>query len=48
MNCGKQPRDSRGRHIIWHGWAGNYCRDCAKEIDKENYKSWKLIKKSKV
>ena len=49
MNCGKQPRDSKGRHIIWRscGWIGNYCRDCAKKIDKKNYKSWKLVKESK-
>ena len=50
MNCGKQPKDSRGRHIIWRscGWIGNYCKDCAKEIDKKNYKSWKLIKKVRI
>ena len=45
MKCGKQPRDSRGRHIIWRGWAGNYCKDCAKKENKENYKSWKQVKK---
>lgn len=47
IKCGKQPRDSRGRHIIWrsYGWVGNYCRDCAKKEDKENYKSWRLVKK---
>jgi NAD-dependent SIR2 family protein deacetylase len=45
MKCGKQPRDSRGRHIIWRGWIGNYCKDCAKKENKENYKSWKQVKK---
>ena len=45
MKCGKQPRDSRGRHIIWRGWIGNYCKDCAKKKNKENYKSWKQVKK---
>ena len=51
MKCGKQPKDSRGRHIIWRscGWIGNYCKDCAKEIDKENYNfwNWTLVKESK-
>ena len=47
MNCGKQPRDSRGRHIIWrsYGWIRNYCKDCAKKEDKKNYKSWRQVKK---
>lgn len=45
IKCGKQPRDSRGRHIIWRGWVGNYCKDCAKKENKENYKSWKQVKK---
>ena len=49
MKCGKQPKDSRGRHIIWRscGWIGNYCKDCKKEIDKENHNFWKLVKESK-
>ena len=47
IKCGKQPIDSRGRHIIWrsYGWIANYCRECAKKQNKKNYKSWRLVKK---
>ena len=38
INCGKQPRDSRGRHIIWRstGWIEPYCKECAKKNDKDD------------
>lgn len=31
--CGKQPRDSKGNHIIWRtgGWVSNLCKDCFKK-----------------
>ena len=31
--CGKQPRDSKGNHIIWRtsGWITNLCKDCFKK-----------------
>lgn len=47
INCGKQPRDSRGRHIIWRsiGWIEPYCKECAKKNDKDEYKSWKETKR---
>lgn len=33
QNCGKQPRDSKGNHLIWttKGWITNLCKDCLKE-----------------
>ena len=32
QNCGKQPRDSKGNHLIWttRGWITNLCKDCLK------------------
>lgn len=33
MSCGKQPRNSRGKRIIWlsKGWIAPYCKECAKK-----------------
>ena len=39
--CGKQPRDSKGNHIIWRtsGWITNLCKDCF----KKQYTGGKLV-----
>lgn len=47
--CGKQPRDSKGNHIIWttEGWITNLCKDCfKKEVLK--YKSIKRLSKGEL
>lgn len=46
LHCGKQPRDSKGNHIIWKtkGWITNLCKDCfKKEVLKD--KSIKRLSK---
>lgn len=32
--CGKQPRDSRGKNLIWltPGWTSPYCKDCLRKV----------------
>lgn len=44
MRCGKVPRTSDGRHLIWQtrGWITNYCKDCL----EKNYTSGGNVKKS--
>ena len=44
--CGKQPRDSKGNHIIWttEGWITNLCKDCFKKEVLKN-KSIKQLSK---
>lgn len=49
--CGKEPRDSRGRRLIWRssGWIGNYCKECFKKEfgnDKEYLNNCRHVKKS--
>ena len=50
MKCGKTPRTSDGRHLIWqtHGWITNLCRDCfekdwtnGKPLKKKDRKAFK-------
>ena len=33
IRCGKQPKNSKGQHIIWRttGWICPYCKECFKK-----------------
>lgn len=57
QNCGKQPRDSKGNHLIWttKGWIINLCKDCLKKeelstsfkpLSKKDQKEFKEYVKS--
>lgn len=57
QNCGKQPRDSKGNHLIWttKGWITNLCKDCLKKeelstsfkpLSKKDQKEFKEYVKS--
>ena len=40
IRCGKQPKNSKGQHIIWRttGWICPYCKDCfRKEISGNDW-----------
>lgn len=47
QNCGKQPRDSKGNHLIWttKGWIINLCKDCLKEEELRGTSFKSLSKK---
>ena len=50
IKCGKQPKNSKGQHIIWrtNGWICPYCKDCfKKEISGENWSKKKERKRQK-
>ena len=45
--CGKQPRNSKGEHMIWEsrGWIFPYCKECAKKYYFERCKHDVLFQK---
>lgn len=42
-SCGKQPRDSKGNHLIWtsRGWIEHLCKDCVMKDVKDDKMSFK-------
>lgn len=48
-SCGKMPKDSRGKRIIWktRGWIAPYCNDCIKRYFGENSSWYKVNQKVK-
>lgn len=50
QNCGKQPRDSKGNHLIWttKGWITNLCKDCLKEEELRGTSFKSLSKKDQA
>lgn len=42
IRCGKQPKDSKGRHIIWNsfGYILPFCKECAKYVEYEFEKKY--------
>jgi len=43
INCGKQPKDSKGHRFIWtsHGWIMPFCKECARKDYQSHGQLWK-------
>lgn len=50
QHCGKQPRDSKGNHLIWttKGWITNLCKDCLKKYELRDMSFKSLSKKDQA